>query len=71
MRTQDLPRAYVDAGCFYFLRPGRVIENGAFFSGSVGFIELPRDIAVDVDTEEDWGQLEKAFEMRKKAFPPA
>jgi len=66
-RSQDLPPLYVDAGQFYlasnehWLRQARsLVEDG------VPFV-LPTQRAIDVDTEEDWRELERVFHQLRQS----
>ena len=63
VRSQDLPETLVDAGLFYFLR-----WNGLDLSVTslmenrhLGFIRIPREVAIDVDTPEDLETLRARF----------
>ena len=68
MRSQDLPRAFQDAGQFYFQKP-QLLEaiHGAVLDGTTTktntdasksaicrMYEMPRYRVIDIDTPEDW-----------------
>jgi pseudaminic acid cytidylyltransferase len=70
-RTQDLDDFFYDAGQFYW---GQVSswENGIpIFSSNSTIVEIPRNLAVDIDTVEDWQYAESLFEKNKKNPNPA
>ena len=62
-RTQDLPKAYFDTGMFY-LCDAQVFKNKVplYSDASVPFV-LPRHIAHDIDTNEDWLYAEKIYKF--------
>lgn len=63
-RTQDMLPASYDTGMFYFMKYRRLAEfEGHWFSIPEGIecFPLPPEIAIDVDTQEDWERLDKAF----------
>lgn len=53
-RSQDLPKAYHDAGQFYWFKVDRLIEEKKLFGNNSGAIILPNTSVQDIDTEEDW-----------------
>lgn len=63
MRSQDLPKAYQDAGQFYFMSPSYLLTalpacDGEAQKPDHEFIsrmyEMPRYRVIDIDTPEDW-----------------
>lgn len=58
-RTQDLPRAYFDAGQFYIGRSAAWLETSPLASVSAIATVLSRLEAVDIDTEDDWALAER------------
>jgi pseudaminic acid cytidylyltransferase len=63
-RTQDLPHYYQDAGQFYWGRKTSW-ENGLpIFTSKSTALEIPRELAVDIDTPEDWEYAENLFAMK-------
>lgn len=62
-RTQDLPRAYFDVGMFYFCNAHVFKQNVPLYSdASIPFV-LPRHIAHDIDTLEDWQYAEQIYQF--------
>lgn len=61
-RTQDLQRAYHDAGQFYWGRKKAWLNNQRIHSSAVG-LEIPRFRAVDIDTLDDWEKAEALIGM--------
>lgn len=65
-RSQDLPRAYHDAGAFYFgTNEAWLHEKMLFAPFSVGF-ELPKRLVCDIDTAEDLEWARILFEIKEK-----
>jgi pseudaminic acid cytidylyltransferase len=62
-RTQDLERAYHDAGQFYWGRKKAWLTNQRVHSSAVG-LEIPRSRVVDIDTHEDWKRAELFMSIR-------
>ena len=61
-RSQDLPKAYQDAGQFYWGTKSAWLTNKAVF-GDRGIAHvLPRYRVVDIDTEEDWRLAEYLYQ---------
>lgn len=56
-RTQDLQKAYHDAGQFYWGRKKAWLNNRRIHSSAVG-LEIPRFRALDIDTLDDWKKAE-------------
>ena len=56
-RTQDLPKAYHDAGQFYWGHRGSWLRNPRIHSGGAGYV-IPNWRVVDIDTPEDWRRAE-------------
>lgn len=52
-RSQDLVKAYHDAGQFYYCRAEVVRRGDRLISDSAAIVELPRWRVVDIDTEDD------------------
>ncbi len=64
-RSQDLEQRYHDAGQFFAGRVTAIMEHDAvLFSRCLPMI-IPRDEAVDIDTEEDWQFAEKLCALRR------
>lgn len=58
-RSQDLTKAYHDAGQFYFSKVEAVLNEAPAFSKNASIIFVPRHRVVDIDTEEDLVLAEK------------
>lgn len=61
-RTQDLPKAYFDAGQFYWGRTSSWLEKKEIFNEKSSIIEIPRWKAQDIDTIKDWKNAEIIME---------
>lgn len=66
VRRQDVPPVYNITGCVYVANLEYVIKCGRLMEGRVGYIEIPPERAVDIDTEHD---LYLADLMLKHPFP--
>lgn len=58
VRTQDLERAFYDAGQFYWGRKDAWFSNPRVHSSGLGFV-IPNWRVVDIDTPEDWDRAER------------
>lgn len=61
-RSQDLPKAYHDAGQFYWFKVEELLKEKKLFGKNSGAIVLPNTSVQDIDTEEDW----KLAELKAK-----
>ena len=52
-RSQDLTKAYHDAGQFYYCRSDVIRRGERLISENAAVVELPRWRVVDIDTEDD------------------
>ena len=57
-RSNDLPKAYHDAGQFYWGNTKRFLTEKKFFSSDSVPVILPRYLVQDIDTPEDWKTAE-------------
>jgi len=64
-RSQDLVRAYHDAGQFYFAKLSAILEDVAVFSSESRMLVLPRQRVVDIDTLEDFEVAEGLFRLTR------
>lgn len=64
-RSQDLERAYHDAGQFYWGRPDAFRTHDGFFSAQSRLFPLPQYLVHDIDTIEDWTRAELIFNALK------
>lgn len=62
-RTQDLPETYHDVGQFYWGKTNSFIRNQSVLDGNSYPIGIPRHLAQDIDTEEDWEQAELLYQF--------
>ena len=60
-RSQDLPKAYHDAGQFYWLESKRFMDHPRLYSPDAFPVFLPRHLVQDIDTPEDWERAEIMF----------
>lgn len=65
-RTQDLPTAYFDIGMFY-MTDAHIFKQAVplYSEASVPFV-LPRHLAHDIDTPEDWEYAEKIYQLMQQ-----
>jgi len=61
-RTQDLERAFHDAGQFYWGRADAWLQLKKMHTDGIG-MEIPSYRVVDIDTEDDWKRAEVLFKM--------
>lgn len=67
-RSQDLPKTCVDASLFYLLNYTVMRAHSGHWLGveqGVVPFDVPEELAVDVDTEEDWAELERKYAVGK------
>jgi pseudaminic acid cytidylyltransferase len=57
-RSQDLPRAFHDAGLFYWGRPESWLTCESILGARCRMVELPVERVQDIDTEGDWQRAE-------------
>jgi N-acylneuraminate cytidylyltransferase len=65
-RTQDLAQTYHDAGQFYWGRKFAWESGLPIFSSESTIIEIPRELAIDIDTIEDWQYAETLFSLKSR-----
>lgn len=68
-RSQDLPRAFHDAGQFYWLRPASFLEQKMVYMRNALPLLLDEMQAHDIDTEDDWriAELKYDYLQHRKA----
>jgi len=64
MRSQDLPKTCVDAGLFYIMKWKEVQKYESLMADKLLVYQVPAEIAVDVDTSQDWQRLEALYRER-------
>ncbi|MDT0645916.1 pseudaminic acid cytidylyltransferase [Zunongwangia sp. F260] len=62
-RSQDLEKAYHDAGQFYFIRTENFVRNKSIITENTGGIIIAEMEAQDIDTETDWNLAELKYEL--------
>ncbi|MGM0440434.1 MAG: pseudaminic acid cytidylyltransferase [Chlamydiota bacterium] len=62
-RSQDLEKAYHDAGMFYIAKPTVFLEEQQLFSGCSRAYILPSYRVQDIDTLDDWHRAEKLYRL--------
>lgn len=65
-RSNDLPEAYHDAGQFYWLDSKKFLKAKKVYSNDALPVIIPRYLAQDIDTPEDWEMAEVMYEVAKK-----
>jgi pseudaminic acid cytidylyltransferase len=63
-RTQDVPTTYRDAGQFYWGKSTAWASGKPIFSSNSTILELPPNVGIDIDTEQDWAYVEKLYKKR-------
>lgn len=66
-RSQDLPRAFHDAGQFYWGTSEAWRTKDRIFSANSRAVILPAHLVQDIDTPEDWLQAELKFQALRNA----
>jgi N-acylneuraminate cytidylyltransferase len=64
-RSQDLPKAYHDAGQFYWLNVHTFLNEPLLYSSNSGVIELSEVEVQDIDTLVDWQLAELKVQLLK------
>ncbi|MGE8144776.1 pseudaminic acid cytidylyltransferase [Pseudomonas frederiksbergensis] len=64
-RSQDLPRAFQDAGQFYWGRSDAWLRGDVLYSTQSLPVILPRYLVQDIDTAEDWKRAEYLYAALK------
>jgi pseudaminic acid cytidylyltransferase len=63
-RSQDLPKAYHDAGQFYWFQVNILKNKKKLFTDNSGIIILSEYMVQDIDTEQDW----RLAELKAKLY---
>lgn len=64
-RSQDLPKAFQDAGQFYWGRREAWLRGEVLYSPASLPVILPRHLVQDIDTPEDWKRAEYLYAALK------
>ena len=54
IRRQDAPQCYDLTTVCYVFKPGYVMKTNEVLSGKVGFIDIPKERAIDIDDRTDY-----------------
>lgn len=65
-RSQDLEKAYHDAGQFYFFRTAALLENRQIIGPNAGGVVISEMQAHDIDTEDDWQVAEFKWQLTNR-----
>ena len=63
-RSQDLDKAFHDAGQFYWGKTEAWLNNEKIYSKNSFPMQVPRSRVLDIDTVEDWKIAEKMFKIK-------
>ncbi len=66
VRSQDLPKAWHDAGQFYWVDIKKYLIEGRIYSNDSRPVEMPSWRVQDIDSIEDWRRAEIIFAMLEK-----
>ena len=64
IRSPDFESVYFDAGQFCWGKKNAWI-NDKIFNNNTGFIEIPSDRTIDIDTKQDWDKAELLYKIKK------
>lgn len=62
-RSQDLEKAYHDAGQFYFFKSEEILQKKKLWTDNTGIIEINEMQGQDIDTMEDWELAEIKYKL--------
>jgi pseudaminic acid cytidylyltransferase len=62
-RSQDLPKAYHDAGQFYWMNVNSVLNKQLIITDNSGVCELPETEVQDIDNETDWELAQLKYQL--------
>ena len=68
--TQDLDPIYEENSCFYFFTKESFSKSGARIGMKPAVFPVPKNEAVDIDTEEDFRLAEMMMNYRKEVYQP-
>jgi CMP-N-acetylneuraminic acid synthetase len=68
--TQDLSPIYEENSCFYFFTKESFLKSGARIGMKPTVFPVPKNEAVDIDTEEDFRLAEMMMNYRKEVYQP-
>jgi N-acylneuraminate cytidylyltransferase len=67
MRSQDMPAAYIDVGQSYAFATDYFLEHEVRIGPELTAVAVPRERALDIDTEDDWSLAERTARMLQAA----
>lgn len=62
-RSQDLEKAYHDAGQFYWFNTNKLKETGKLWTDNTGVVVIEESKGQDIDTPEDWKLAELKYSL--------
>ena len=65
-RSQDLSKAYHDAGQFYFFNVAAFLQKGTIMTNNMSGIEISEMEGQDIDNETDWQLAELKYQLMYK-----
>jgi len=65
-RSQDLEKAYHDAGQFYWMHIDNMLKSKSIMNKNTGFVELNELQVQDIDNEMDWKLAELKYRLINK-----
>ena len=65
-RRQDVNKAYIRSGCFYFAKTSVLIKNNSIYGKVSRPWIVDNSNLVNLDTEEDWHRAVKLIERKNK-----
>ncbi|PIE49105.1 MAG: acylneuraminate cytidylyltransferase [Flavobacteriales bacterium] len=57
-RRQELPEAFHRDGSIYITKTKVLLDNNSLYGDSISYIESPKELYVNIDTEKDWEKAE-------------
>tara|TARA_B110000238_G_C16105991_1_gene430416 strand:+ start:750 stop:1439 length:690 start_codon:yes stop_codon:yes gene_type:complete len=65
-RRQDAPKIYDLTTVCYVFKPSYVMKNNNLYSGNVGYVEIPKERAIDIDDKFDYKIIKLLSKNEKK-----
>ena len=62
-RSQDLEKAYHDAGQFYWFNVDTFLKKGKLWTNNTGIVTIKESEGQDIDTLEDWKLAEIKYKL--------
>ena len=67
-RRQDLPPAFHRDGSVYVVRTSVIMNRRSLYGDTVVGYEMPREFSANIDTEEDWTEVEQIISARNPVY---